>query len=339
MAIWTKYTVHIETVDAKQMEIVRKADMERIGWGAATGANKLILDWSESLRSFDCAKVLARIASILKGMGTAYIIADCDEDIPVCTTYYYLGDGVKSVTFSAFKGMKFSEDTQWALCTENFFCSILGALSDLELIKLIARKGTVGYRSTKLRYDDNMQKILDCAAFDYYQVFRELTAVPSWFLDDITPDERKLFEPVFDKNKRKYEDRDFVPNLNWEQKGIAKFTKIERERLKNNTTVLTQKTLPRSKRLVKDIVRALVSEEPVIYDAKTFVVDGDATGIYAERIMAKGGKIGKKVQKKTDYLALNLNTNSCLISKFADYLDAKENDGSIRLITLDMIGE
>lgn len=57
MVIRTKYTVHIETVDAKQMEIVRKADMERIGWGAATGANKLIFDWSESLRSFDCAKV------------------------------------------------------------------------------------------------------------------------------------------------------------------------------------------------------------------------------------------------------------------------------------------
>lgn len=75
---------------------MKQGDIEQISWGAATGTNNSILDWSERLRSFDCAKALARIASILMGMGKANIIADCDEDVPVCTTYYYWGDGVKA---------------------------------------------------------------------------------------------------------------------------------------------------------------------------------------------------------------------------------------------------
>ena len=105
MGMWSMVRIHAETENKEQMKLSRALDVHDYGWGKETGMNPNILDWEESLKSFDAEEVIQQMMDILADQGKAYIIVNCEEDIPECTTYYYLGDGVKQVHFT-------SEETQ-----------------------------------------------------------------------------------------------------------------------------------------------------------------------------------------------------------------------------------
>lgn len=338
MGMWINITVHVETATKEQMDSVRKMDTQNQGWGMSHEFKENVLEWKDSLRNFDGKAFLESISGLLDRQGFAYVIEDCEEDVPECTTYYYLGDGIKSVTFTASKGKKAKLDGSKYLgsISVKTYKSAFDTLEDWELLRLFIEQ-----RFYSIVYNDSMDQIADKLASWIDHVACDCDYYLGYLLDALDPELKALIQPLFEKNHCHYEDHDFVPNLAWEHKKIAKFSDEERNRLKgitnNDKSMQGSSLLPRSKRLVKDYIFSLVSKEPITVESKLFVVDGDPNAALAARITAAGGIVDKKIKKKTDYLVINNHAEECSGSKFGDYWNWKKKDSNIQLITFDIL--
>lgn len=337
MGMWTNITVHVETASKEQMDSIRQMDTQNQGWGTEYGFQENVLEWTNSMRSFDSEAFLESISDLLDKQGFAYVIDDCEEDIPVCTTYYYLGDGIKSVTFTVSEGQEAKIDRKKYVgsTSERAYKSVFASLEDWELLGLYIEE-----RFCVISYNDSMDQIADIMAYSIGTLACDCFYLGN-LLDELRPELRALIQPLYEKNHWRYEDRDFVPNLAWEHKRIATFSDEERNRLKgitNNDEVKQgSKPLRRSKRLVKDYLSKLVSQEPVTIESKLFVVDGDSQGDLKARIVAAGGIVDNKVKKKTDYLVINNHAENCSGPKLCDYWNMKKKGSKIQLITFDTL--
>lgn len=325
-------SIHVETSAKACMDKIRTLDTNRIGWGTACPENQTKLDWDGYLSYFDAEALISRMAGVLKSSGWAYVIDDCEEDVPECTTWYYLGDKVKNLHFVAKPKASSSKGAEYVRFTELDIQDLIAHQDEIVFLRLYLE------RYYKMRYDEKVTDVIKELAEAYRCEMPHDRFMLEGYLSASSPTEQEVFSPLLVcKTACKYEDHDFMPNLGWEHKGYVKFSEKEKKIFRRAALAGNGENSSSQNRLVRDVIADLTNTEPVSVADKVFVVDNDKGGEFAARITACGGIVAKKISAKSDYLVLNNRAKDFSTGKLRDFLVQTEKGNCVMLVTFDMV--
>ena len=234
MGMWMDVTIKVRTFSKETLNKIIKleqSDDDSLPGGYLVTGNSL--SFQENLRcSFDAHKSIQKLASVLKDDGIAWIVTDYTEDEVSAFTYYYLGDGVKSIYFkcmSQYEGSgdeDYDDEYETDPMYDGTVRSIVLERCDSDELKKI-------YTEMASKYDEEDEIQTDDLTDE--EIIEEVLSLmdesvqyegESYFN---SPHLIKLLKQIRQYAKTvRYEDQDFEPNLGWEKKGYVRFTDIEK---------------------------------------------------------------------------------------------------------------
>lgn len=167
--------------------------------------------------------IISELAEALGNDGWAYITVEIDYDIPNCTTYCYLGDKIRILDFVD------DDDPAFVYSRTNILGGIL-KLPENDIKQLFCEV----LEEDESYYDDVDSPVIEIAdALDDYSEYG--TNVKGMLKACNGPYATALFKEIAETAKKcSYKEHKFIPNIEWEEKGIAHFTDKEKHVLHND---------------------------------------------------------------------------------------------------------